>query len=75
MDACITFSINFVIVHIYIYIPEKGGGRKPSVFPTAAQWRFVLLGTLLALMLLVRPKHSHKSRLHLSSRRHSDTEP
>ena len=118
---------NLIYIYIYIDIPEKGEGRKPSVFPTAdaglrwgriceevrqtvpeqvpekipghgrrlmrkfwrkvpeqvpkqtrfqrawtakglSQWRFVLLGTLLALMPLSRPKYNCKSRLHFFSR-------
>ena len=49
--------------------------RRAWTAKRLSQWRFVLLGTLLALMPLIRPKYNHKSRLHLSSQRHRDTEP
>ena len=38
-------------------------------------WTAKRLGTLLALMPLIRPTYNHKSRLHLSSQGHRDTEP
>ena len=40
-----------------------------------SEWRFVLLGTFLGFMPLIRPKYNHTSQLHLSSQRHRDTEP
>ena len=56
-------------------VPKQTRLRRAWTAKRLSQWRFVLLGTLLALMPLARPTYNHKSRLHLSSQRHRDTEP